>query len=354
MKFYKTIETINSIKQLPMKNYFSTLDKILYKGLRPWLNANNPDEKFTSMISGIKTVPPVFQPKYEIKFERPFNSKTKFYSKFITNETTKSCNQLFDILLEDDTPQLIKYRINDTFNKKLKTRLKDIGKLIKDQKFEIDYINPRKTTFDVDPEHKTNTFIIQLLKLSLMYIYLEIQEKFRQWIQDELILEDFYSQLLFEPIPDKSYIEKNQIIKISPNEPNILIEDSTSSEALIYSFTYKQLVNNPDKLNDLCDSLKNFGFIAKNTTSPNFKKVFSGKEITNPVVWTGNPSEFAYFIMLIYNTHKLVKDLKQKQWLVAQKCFIKKDSTSFNTSVRKLQRPVTTGDYLDKAVKLLL
>jgi hypothetical protein len=337
-----------------MKNYFSTLDEILYKGLRPWLNANNPDEKFTAMISGIRTVPPVFQPQYEIKFERPFNSKTKYYTKLITNETTKSCNQLFDVLLEDDAPQLIKYRINDTLNKKLKTRLKDIGKLIKDQKFEIDYINPRKTTFDIDPEHKSNTFIIQLLKLSLMNIYLEIQEKFRQWIQDELIIEDFYSQLLFEPIPDNSYIEKIQIIKTSLNEPNIPIEDSTSEEAPIYSFTYKQLVNNPDKLNDLWDSLKYFGFIAKNTTSPNFKKVFSGKEITNPVVWTGNLSEFAYFITLIYNTHKLVKDLKQKQWQVARKCFVKADGNSFDNNVRKLQRPVTTGDYLDKAVKLLL
>jgi hypothetical protein len=334
-----------------MKNYFSTLDEILYKGLRPWLNANNPDEKFASMISAIKTVSPIFQPHYEIKFERPFNSKTKYYTKLITNETINSCNQLFDVLMEDETPQLILYRLNDTLSKKIKTRLKDVGKLIKDQKFEIDYINPRKTTFDIDQEHKTNTFIIQLLKLSLMYIYLEIQEKFRQWIQDELILEDFYSQLLFEPIPVNSCIEKIQLIEITPSEPNIIIEKSPNHILSVNSFTYNQYFNNPDKLNDLFDSLKHFGFISDSSTLANFKKVFSNKEIVNPIIWTGNPSEFSYFIKLFYVQYKFVANLKQKQWDIACKCFVQADGSLFDKSkLRGLKKPQLSYKQLEVAV----
>ncbi len=335
-----------------MKNYFTVLDKILYKELRPWLEANNPDEKFASMISEVIETKPTFQPKYQVNFERPFNNKTKYYSKFILTEKINATNNLLDTLQEDDNPQLIKYRLNDILNKKLKTRIKDIGKIIKDQKFEPSYINPKKTTFDVDQEHKTNTFVFQLLKVSLIHMYLEIQEVFKSWIQDELVLEDFYSQLLFEQIPVTFQISKIQTIEVTPatqDEPKQEIIEEVS----LKSFTYIHYHKKSDNLTDLCDSLKKSGFIHRDTSTVNFKKVFSGKEINSPVVWTGNPTEFSYFIKLLHNIHKLVVDLKQEQWKVAIHCFIKEDGIKFKNNVRKLDRPARTGDKLDKAVSLL-
>lgn len=200
-----------------MKNHFIILDEIIYKGLRPWLEANNPDEKFASMISSVKEIEPTFQPKYQVNFERPFNNKTKYYSKFILAEKLKAINGLLDALHEDENPQLIKYRLNDTLNKKLKTKIKDIGKIIKDQQFEPSYIDPKKTTFDVDQDHKTNTYVFQLLKVSLIHMYLEIQEVFKSWVKDDFVIEDFYTQLLFEPITEKTYIEEApETINIAP------------------------------------------------------------------------------------------------------------------------------------------
>ncbi|AHW62292.1 hypothetical protein FH5T_19155 [Draconibacterium orientale] len=320
--------------------------------MRPWLPANNPDEKFASLISGIHQVEPNYSPGFEIKFERPFNNKTKYYAKFIQNESIKTINGLLDSLQEDDTPQLIKYRLNDTLNKKLKTKLKDIGNIIKEQQFELSYINPRKTTFDIDQEHKTNTFVFQLLKTTLIHIYLEIQNVLKDWVKDELIIEDFYSQLLFEPIPDKTYIQEIKTIEIEPakiqKQP-----DKGDMEVSLKSFTYKDFHKNSDKLNDLCDSLKKSGFIDSTTTAANFKKIFSGREFTIPIIWTGNRSEFSYFIKLIHNNHELVVNLKQDQWKVAVNCFIKADGSKFHTSDRKQQRPSKTGDLLDKAVALL-
>lgn len=203
-----------------MKNYFSNLDEILYKGLRPWLQDNNPDEKFASMISGIKPNKSTYQLTYDIIFERPFNNKTKYYSKLISSEKTKVTNQLLDILNEDKAPQLIKYRLNDTLNKKLKTKLKDIGEIIKNQQFELSYIDPKTTIFNRDQDHKTNTFIFQLLKTSLIHIYLEIQEAFIDFISDELIIDDFYIQLLFEPVPIKTYLSETPLtIPIDSEKP---------------------------------------------------------------------------------------------------------------------------------------
>lgn len=335
-----------------MKNHFVILDEIIYKGLRPWLEANNPDEKFASMISGVKEIVPTFQPKFQVNFERPFNNKTKYYSKFILAEKLKAINDLLDALHEDENPQLIKYRLNDTLNKKLKTKIKDIGKIIKDQQFEPSYIDPKKTTFDVDQEHKINTFVFQLLKISLIHMYLEIQEVFKSWVQDELVLEDFYTQLLFEQIPVSFQIIKMQTIDVTPttqDEPKTKIVEEISLKSFTYIYYHKK----SDNLTDLCDSLKKSGFIHKDTTTVNFKKVFSGKEINTPVVWTGNPTEFSYFIKLLHNTHKLVADLKQEQWKVAIDCFIMKDGTKFKNNVRKLDRPARTGDKLDKAISLL-
>ncbi len=336
-----------------MKNYFKVLDNILYKGLRPWLEANNPDEKFASMISGVKQIEFTFQPKYEIQFERPFNNKTKYYTKLILNEKIRTTNLLLETLQEDETPQLIKYRLNATLNKKLKTNIKDIGTIIKEQQFELSYINPRKTTFDIDQEHKTNTFVFQLLKTSLIHIYLEIQEAFKDWIQDEFVIEDFYSQLLFEPIPDKFYIRKIINIEVGKVNTPKQKDTSTTKKVSLASFTYIKLDTNPDNLNDLCDNLKKNGFIHHKTKVTNFKKVFSGKKITTPIIWTGYPSEFSYFIKLIHNRHKLVAYLKQKQWKVAVQCFVKEDGSHFDTSIRKLQRPASTGSKIEKAVSLL-
>jgi hypothetical protein len=335
-----------------MKNYFTKLDEILYKGMRPWLPANYPDEKFAPLISAIKQVDPTFSLGYQVNFERPFNNKTKYYSKFILNEKIKTINDLMDILQEDDTPQLVKYRLNATLNKKLKTKIKDIGNIIKEQQFELSYIDPRKTTFDVDQEHKTNTFVFQLLKTSFIHIYLEIQEVFKDWIQDDFVIDDFYSQLLFEPIPDETYIKKIQIIEALPTTEK-KVSDAAVEEVSLKSFTYIDYYKNSDKLTDLCDSLKKSGFIHKDTTTVHFKKVFSGKEINTPIIWTGNPTEFSYFIKLIHNIHELVLYLKQDQWKVATECFIRDDGSKFKNSVRKLDRPAKTGDKLDKAVSLL-
>ncbi len=335
-----------------MKNHFVILDKIIYKGLRPWLEANNPDEKFASMISGIKEIEPTFKPTFQVNFERPFNNKTKYYSKFILAEKFKAINGLLDALHEDENPQLIKYRLNDTLNKKLKTKIKDIGKIIKDQQFEPSYIDPKKTTFDIDQEHKTNTFVFQLLKVSLIHMYLEIQEVFKSWVQDDFVIEDFYSQLLFEQIPEQTYIKQTQIIEISQISETPK-QNEQQEEISLQSFTYIHYNTKPDSLTDLCDSLKKSGFIHKDTTTVNFKKVFSGKEISTPIVWTGNPTEFSYFIKLIHNTHKVVANLKQDQWKVALECFIKSDGEKFKNGIRKLDRPARTGDKLDKAVSLL-
>lgn len=191
-----------------MNNVPEIFENIIHGDLRPWLDSNKPDAKFTPMLSSVKTVSPAFPVLYEIDFIRPFNNKTKYYSKLILNETNSYFNRIVELINEDKNEQLMKYWLNDTLNKRLKTRIKEVGKLIQQNDYSLVYINPHKLTFDKDADHKTDTYVFQLLKVALIKTYLEIQEVYKSLINDDLLIEDdFYTQLLNEPIPEKSYLK---------------------------------------------------------------------------------------------------------------------------------------------------
>lgn len=337
-----------------MSNQTKILDDILYQGLRPWSEKNSVDEKFAPKFRALKEASTDYPFRYEIKFERPFDNKTKYYSKLILNTLKTDVERLYNLISEDDTENLIRYWLDDTLNKRLKTRLKDIGKLIKEKDFDLTYIDPKKASIEFDQAHKANTYIIQLLKLAYMQLYLEIQDAFSTWIDDKLVIEDFYTQLLLEPIPQKALLTEIQIIEVEAKEEPTKKSQPEPTVNSFHSFTYKQFSTSPDKLTDLCDSLKKNNFISKETQLSNFRKIFSGDEIKTPVIWTGNVSEFYYFIKLLYTKHKLVADLKQNQWKVACKCFIKTDSSFFEyEGLRKNQAPKSTGHLLESAISLL-
>ena len=337
-----------------MSNQTKLLDDILYKELRPWLGKNSLDQKYASKLSSAKEASTDFQFKYEINFHRPFDHKTKYYSKLILNNVKAECVRLVELIKEDNNENLIKYWLEDTLNKRINTRLKDLGKLIKEKDYALTYIDPKKTSLELDQTHKANTFIVQHLKLAYMQLYLEIQDAFSTWIDDKFILEDFYTQLLLEPVPDKHFLKPVQVIEVESKPLPAAKTETAAAANSFHSFTYKQLNTNPDKLIDLWDSLKLNHFISKSTTQLNFKKVFSGGEIKTPIEWTGNISELFYFIKLLHNDLKLVEYLKQQNWEVTCLCFIDSNGNPFDRSkFRSQKRPASTGDKIDKIVELL-
>ncbi|WP_066219522.1 hypothetical protein [Formosa haliotis] len=337
-----------------MSKQNNTLDKILDYELRPWLAQNSMDDVFASKFRGLKEYTPQQPLQFEIEFYRPFDNKTKYYSRLILNTVKSDFDTLYQTIDEDRNENLIRYYLNDTLNKRLKTRLKDLGNLLKEKDFALAYANPKNTSHQLDLAHKANTYIMQLLKLAYMQLYLEVQEAFKDWVDDEFIVEDFYTQLLNEPIPEKLPIRKLQVIEVAPEPVNKPKSKKTSKPIQFHSFFYNEYNTNPDKLVDLWDSLKLNNFISADTPLATFKKVFSGTEINTPVTWTGNISELFYFVKRIHKDLKLVSDLKQKQWQVTCICFVDENGESFDRSkFRSLKRPNLTGDKIDNAVNLL-
>lgn len=337
-----------------MSNQTKILDDILYQGLRPWSEKNSVDDKFAPKLRSLKDTSTDYPFRYEINFLRPFDNKTKYYSKLILNTVKADVERLYNLISEDDTENLILYWLDDTLNKRLKTRLKDIGKLIKEKDFQLVYIDPKKASNELDQAHKANTYIIQLLKLAYMQLYLEIQDAFSTWIDDKLVIEDFFTQLLLEQVPNEQFLTEIQTIEIEATEKPVKKQVPPPTVNSFHSFTYKQINTNPEKVSDLCSSLKFNNLISQDTTVPNFKRVFTNSQIKTPVVWTGTISELFYFIKLIHNDLQLVENLKQKQWEVTCQCFVDAEGNPFDRSkFRSQKKPKLTAAKIEKSVSNL-
>lgn len=300
-----------------MNTTFTIAEDILKGKLRPWMNTETHDEHFASIITDVKTVQPTFQYLYEFDFQRPTSSKTQYYKKLIENETIQFTNCLIGELQREDELKIRKYQYNHKFAKHMQNLLSDIGKLIKSKQYSLDYINPKSQSLDIDIAHKECTFIIQLLKTAIIKAFLEVQE-FVDFIEKDskLIADDLFLRFIKEPIPDNLFLkESSPIVVIEP------MESTTSAKVKetvgFQTFTYIDYAKNSDKLTDLCNSLKKGKFIDQNTSLSDFKNIFSGKPVSTPILWNATPSDFYYFIKLIYTDYKCVIDLKQKQWVVA-------------------------------------
>src|SRR5690606_10171193 len=148
---------------------------------------------------------------------RPFDNKTKYYSKLIQNLIKSDFDTIYQAIDEDRNENLIHYYLNDILNKRLKTHLRDIGILLKQKDYDLSYIDPKNTSYQLDQAHKSNAYIMQLLKLALMQLYLEIQEAFDEFVYDKFIVEDFYTQLLLEPIPNNYPLQKFKLSRLNRN-----------------------------------------------------------------------------------------------------------------------------------------
>ncbi|MBR9831352.1 hypothetical protein GYB57_04320 [bacterium] len=269
-----------------MSKQNNILDKILDFEFRPWLPQNSLDDVFASKFRSLQEYTPQQPLKFKIEFLRPFDNKTKYYSRLILNTVKSDFDTLYQTIDEDRNEKLVLYYLDNTLNKRLKTRLKDLGELLKEKDYSLAYINPKNTSHQVDQAHKANTYIMQLLKLGYMQLYLEIQESFKDYRDDIFIVEDFYTQFLNEPIPEQLPIKNLQVIEIAP-KPAEKLDSVTNKINQFNSFIYKDVDNNLEAIKLFYESLKNQENINgedKPTNHKNFKKFFDESEIEEPKI----------------------------------------------------------------------
>ena len=335
-----------------MSQKLNLINDILYRDNRPWKMEQYSEPKFKQLLNDIKPVQPKQPPLYHIEFEKPITFKRKYFIKLIDKDAAAFLNEIHTAVKRSQSVNHKKFQVYPALNKTLKDLLLATNQIITERDLQEDKFKPEKGKI---PKGNTadEAFIFHYLKHQLIRLYLEISESYPDYRKTEnLEIEDLYATFFSEIPPDPVVI-----IPALESETETVSELNDQLEEVIEmeSFKYNLYDKEPDNLTNLCDSLKLNNFIDKSTTAPQFKRVFSGKAVSNPVIWTGTKSDLYYFTHTIYNENEILADMKQRQWKVACECFIKPDGSKFDPAkIRLLKRPARTADKLDKAIQHIL
>lgn len=273
-----------------------------------------------------------------------FNKASEFYNYLIHNENIRIRAAVATNLKKSKTAIDSEYQISS---------------LLKNLDYTIEQVAHKKY---ID---KLSTYVLNAVKISIFRLYEEIKAVYPLFIGSEALSEfeiiDFIApEFETEKTAQNSIsFQINQFL--NAKQPTSVIEKNKASRKLqpleiaYCSFTYKHLSTQSEYIKDLFDSLKSNNFIEKATIYTDFKKAFTGEQVVKPVIWTGNISELHYFIKLIHNINKSVVDLKQHQWEVACKCFIKPDGSAFErVQLKEQKKPKTSASLIEKVAKQLL
>jgi hypothetical protein len=81
--------------------------------------------------------------------------------------------------------------------------------------------------------------------------------------------------------------------------------------------------------------------------------VFLGKDVKDPIIWSGSAAQLKYIITKLHNEQKKLEDKKKKLWATVTYCFKMPGGVSFtNVSLRKAKKPADTL-MLDRICALL-
>jgi len=135
-------------------------------------------------------------------------------------------------------------------------------------------------------------------------------------------------------------------LEINNISRQVITESRNSNNSFIY------IDKNLENLNDFYNALKERKLIQA-TTLANFRNVFLGKDVKDPIIWSGSTAQLKYIIAKLHNELKKLEDKKKKLWATVSYCFKMPGGVSFtNASIRKAKKPADTS-MLDKICALL-
>lgn len=333
-----------------MKN----IHEIMFGELRPWIESNMQiDEFYMPLIRTLKTVQPAFNPHYELKFIRQISNKTKYFKKLIDNDIVEFCNTLYTET-ENASSNRILYKL-DKVKRELIAQIKELSEIMSTQNFDLSYISSSNTDFSKDKPHKESTFIIFYLLSSLIRCYMEVQQHFCSFIHEDEIMEvaDFYAQLLQQQAPANTFISEIKTIEIEEVKTTKAKRKSKIDDDVPLAFTYKHLNKESGKITDFFNSLKLNKKIAQDSSITDFKHLFSGVTVENPIHWTGAKSELPYLIKQLCNKLKVL-EWQGSIWQIVCTCFVDKDGNRYQEENLKDQKaPKTTIIEIEKIANLM-
>ena len=234
-----------------MPSDLSLFNSILHLHLRPW-KATESEQKFRQLLHSLPKENYHQQPLYEVSFPKPLSEKTKYYHAIINNEATTYLSTLHQVITASSNNNEKKFHIHTALSKRLKAKLEDTQRVIGSSQLFFSIIDENRH----DKQLRDNTWIIQYLKYQLIRLYLEIQNSYPEYLNDNPLTEDDIHLLYFSEnnagrklitkLPIRQ-LKKSGIKSIRQEEVKFTPIRGELREKNTKILTYQEIVANPDK-----------------------------------------------------------------------------------------------------------
>jgi hypothetical protein len=259
-----------------MQPNLDTIQNILFLELRPWLNRTTPEAKYKQLHEELKKVHFSYQPLYETVFPKPLTAKRKYYQALIESEVIEYLNDLNTAISEADIANEKKYWVHTALTKVLSQKLRDISKVIESFNFNLSNLASKSENIDI----KDDSYIIQYLRLQLMRIYLEVQDRYKENLKEEPIsFQELNEKYFSESISADSIKNASKIKQVTskidtdathPTEEFKPIARDTQSENIPPTILkYQEVIKNQDRFLRFEQHLFDNGFIDNNYSFQN-------------------------------------------------------------------------------------
>ncbi len=200
---------------IPMELTLHTYHSILFLELRPYRHRERLQDYFKKLLAGFGHTHYQYQPLWEVKFLPPYSPKLSYYQRLISNEAAAFFNQLNRMMQQATDEEQKTYHVYTAMNKVVGEKLKQTASEVNRLDYSLSNVLPGSDCRLKNPVHAEESFIFQLLKLHLIALYLNIQDTFGDFVQEDKYDEEgMYFVFFGEEKPELSFLQKAEAIVI--------------------------------------------------------------------------------------------------------------------------------------------
>ena len=315
------------------------IESILYFDLNPLRPDKRSEDYYRPAYRELGTVNEAFDAHYQIAFNAPrVSTKVLYYERLINNAITTELNKLL-------TDEQLSGNIVLFYRKKLFDSvcgyLSDINNIINKYDFDLDALLITKDYSKMLQQNEC-TYIFHYLILALIRCYMEFQQHFYSYIEEEnklVSIEDFFVQVLQWRMPSKVGIEEILHVEVNADEQPQK-KNRKKAAAPVLSFKYQNKEGKrTDNISVFIDQLQDNGLVPKTQSKPSIKQLLTGEIVKTPIIWSGNLSDLPYLFKLLVNDKKVLKLPEGITiWQVVSACFIDESGKHFDKEMLRKQK----------------
>jgi hypothetical protein len=202
-----------------MENTLKQYHRILFLDLRPYRHRDDKQDVYRELLATQSVEHYQFQPAREVAFFKPPTPRTTWYRNLIHHEAISYYNEISLLIAaaQDDTEK--RFHVYTALNKEVGEKLRQVATETERLDYRLEYINPEGNHRLKEIHTAEETYIFQYLKTELIALYLNIQEAFKEYLNEEIKDEAWIYLVYFgEAVPKKPLLKSAEAI-VLPLKP---------------------------------------------------------------------------------------------------------------------------------------